>query len=578
MSALHQQFGNAFVQAVVVSVQGSRTPAPSGEKSVSSHATAAKPAIDASTQNAPPLSAKEASDVLYVAMQILAGHGKPAVDGFEGTAKTSRYKADLEKLRLAQSAMNPAKAEADNNAERHQLSAADRSRLFGEARTDLMPLVELCKSDEGIARWNTEQLVPRFDELARDLAFDVANERVKNSVLLGSGEAVEMPADSDPHEQGRVLHLELPKLLAAIKAVSEQLVRLKDHAIEHEAQQMLQSGTHGKKYGSLAELGNALMLADAWLTLTDEEFKEHLSEVHGVINGLSTYSELVKAVMELAVGGAGAVCSIGSLIARAAGDSALAATCSGAARTIAIGKFGTAIATIEIAHGIFVLLDKTATPEKKLSAAGDVATGVAWLGGKKLIGAEFGAAASSAVLGGYIELKWAITTYSESVIGWDTGILRDAYSTLEMYGERIPALAEDVAKAHALVAQEPDAEKKEALTRVESVAVHVLGTTLDSLIADCGPQGMDWNALEGARSTKPGSVQILQDWFAPLQAFRGARTPEGVMNGAASAMKRIAWARTHARDVLAAAANGRDIVDLQRAANEQEDDKSDRHE
>ncbi|HEY3745712.1 MAG TPA: hypothetical protein VGL17_05685, partial [Gemmatimonadaceae bacterium] len=439
-------------------------------------------------------------------------------------------------------------------------------------------LVELCKSDEGIAKWNTDELMPRFDGLARDLAFDVANERVKNSVLIGSEEAVEMPPDGDPREQGRVLHLELPKLLAAIKAVSEQLVRLKDHAIEHEAEQMLHSGALGKKYGSLVEVGNALMLADAWLTLSDKELKEHLSEIHGFANGVSTYSELVKAMLELAAGGSGVVCSIGGLIARAAGDSALAATCSGAARTIGIGKLGTAIAAIEIVHGIAVLLDNTATPEKKLSAAGDVATGVAWVGGKKMIGAEFGAAASSAVLGGYLELKWAITTYSESVIGWDAGILRDAYNTLQMYGDRIPTLAEDVAKAHALIAQESDAEKKDALTRVETVAVHALGETLDSLIADCGPQGMAWNALEGARTTKPGSVQILQDWFAPLRAFRGARTPEGVMSGAASAMKRIAWARTHARDVLAAAANGRDIVDLQQAASRREDEQSNNHE
>jgi hypothetical protein len=89
---------------------------------------------------------------------------------------------------------------------------------------------------------------------------------------------------------------------------------------------------------------------------------------------------------------------------------------------------------------------------------------------------------------------------------------------------------------------------------------------------------MAWNPLEGGRSTKPGSVQILQDWFAPLRSFRGATTPDGVMNGAALAMKKIAWARTHARDVLAAAATGGDVVDLQQGVDKQEHEKPDKHE
>lgn len=143
-----------------------------------------------------------------------------------------------------------------------------------------------------------------------------------------------------------------------------------------------------------------------------------------------------------------------------------------------------------------------------------------------------------------------------------------------MYGERIPPLAEDVARAHSLVAQESDPERKDALQRVENRSVHLLSGTLDSLIADCGPQGMAWSALEGGRSIKPGSRQILQDWFAPLRAFRGAQTPDGAMNGDALATKEIAWAR----DVLAVAANGGDIVDLEQSISKREHEQSDKTE
>jgi len=50
------------------------------------------------------------------------------------------------------------------------------------------------------------------------------------------------------------------------------------------------------------------------------------------------------------------------------------------------------------------------------------------------------------------------------------------------------------------------------------------------------------------------------------------------MNGAALAMKKIAWTRTHAKEVLAAAANGGDIVDVQQSVRKHENEESDKRE
>lgn len=134
-------------------------------------------------------------------------------------------------------------------------------------------------------------------------AFFEAKERVHNAVLVDSKHAVEMPADTEPREQGHMLHLELAKLLPAMRGLNEQMIRMNEHGIEHEAEALIEHGKgHGAKAGALAELANVLMLVDAWLLFTDEELKEHLSEIHGVFNGVSTYAELIKAVTELTGG------------------------------------------------------------------------------------------------------------------------------------------------------------------------------------------------------------------------------------------------------------------------------------
>ena len=89
----------------------------------------------------------------------------------------------------------------------------------------------------------------------------------------------------------------------------------------------MEGHAHGKKLGpgSLVELQTILWMVDGFLTLTDEELAHHLREVHGVFNGVSTYSELVKAVAELTGGAISLTSSYAAAIAKLAGDTSCAA-------------------------------------------------------------------------------------------------------------------------------------------------------------------------------------------------------------------------------------------------------------
>lgn len=82
------------------------------------------------------------------------------------------------------------------------------------------------------------------------------------------------------------------------------------------------------------------------MTLTDEELAHRLREVHGVFNGVSTYSELVKAVAELTGGAISLTASYAAAIAKLAGDTSCVAMATGLARSTGL-LFANVIAGIE---------------------------------------------------------------------------------------------------------------------------------------------------------------------------------------------------------------------------------------
>jgi hypothetical protein len=434
------------------------------------------------------------------------------------------------------------------------LAAAERNARFQEARRELSPAIELYASSPDGQMWLEDYFYPGFNAATSSLAFSDAKERVHNAVLVDSKHVVEIPPDGEPREQGRVLHAELAKLIPMMKAFNEQLLRMNEHGIEHAAEALIEHGkAHGRNAGSLAELANVLMLADAWLTLTDEELRKHLGEIHGVFSGVSTYAELVKAVTELTGGAIGITATAAATLARATGNVGLANVATGIARKVGL-VFADVVSGIEIVHGLFVVFDPHAARQEKVDGAVDAATGGAWFAGRYVGGAAVGFAASSAIMLGYAELKWALTTYWESSVGINTMLLGQAYETLAMHGDAIAHSADDLAKAQILTQQEKDPAKQEALHRVAASLVHNLASSVDSLVSDCGPVGM-----EAGVARKPGAYPILRELFAPLKTHRDAKTPQAAAAAARLALEKIVWARVHAADIVVESTRNRDL-------------------
>jgi hypothetical protein len=382
---------------------------------------------------------------------------------------------------------------------------------------------------------------------------------VKGAVRTGKHEIVEVADDKHPRQQGVQLHAELQKLIPTIGMINEQVIRLKHDGIHHEAEALMEGHAHGKKLGpgSLVELQTILWMVDGFLTLTDEELAHHLREVHGVFNGVSTYSELVKAVAELTGGAISLTASYAAAIAKLAGDTSCAAMATGLARSTGL-LFANVIAGIEIIHGVAVLLDPHATPQQKVDGAVGASSGAAWFIGSRVGGAAVGFAASTAILLGYAELKLMAHLYWQANVGLTAGFMRLAYETIQRDGESIARCADDLAKAGMLRESEKDPEKAAALQHVETTLIAQLGGAVDYFIDDCKPHG-----FEAGVARYPGAYTILREVFAPVMKHKGAKTLEAVTEAARVALERITWSMAHAGDLIMASAKRQNLGDVE---------------
>lgn len=500
----------------------------------------------------------DAAGALGAAADIMSNRRSRSIDGVH-----SRYVPTLWKLYAAISGAEGGRP----------VSGAQRNAMFQEARQELRPAIDLYANSPDGKTWLEDYFYPEFNATSSSLAFSEAKDRVHNAVLLDPKHVVEIPSDGEPRKQGQVLHAELARLVPVMKGFNEQLIRMSEHEIMHEAKAMVEHGSgHGGKAGSLAELANVLMLADAWLILSDDEFKEHLGEIHGVFNGVSTYAELVKAVTELTGGAIGVTATAAAAIARATGNAAYANVASGIARKVGL-LFADVVSGIEILHGLAVVVDPHATRQEKVDGAVDIAAGGAWFGGRAVGGAAVGFAASSAVLLGYAELKWALTTYWESSVGINTALMREAYEVLTMHGDSIARSADELAKAQLLAQGEKDSVKLESLKRVEDALARDLASSVDSLLADCGPV-----VMEAGMARKPGAYPILREVFAPLKAHRGAKSSQAAAAAGALALEKLVWARLHAADIVLESTRNRDLHAVEKDVAERERKSQEGHE
>jgi len=423
----------------------------------------------------------------------------------------------------------------------------------------LEPAIAVYRISEDGAIWLNEELMSHVTSIRSSARFQRAMDRVDNSIQL-DGKTVEIPGDDEPRKQGALLHQQLQKLIPTVQLVNEQVIRAAHDGIHHEAQALMGGKSHGKglNAGSLVELQGLLWVIDGILMLSDEEFRHHLSHVQGIANGIATYSEFVKVAAEIMGGGMMTAAAYGGALAMQMGDSATAAMCKGVAQTTGL-VFANVIAGIEIVHGIAVLFDPHATRQQKIEAAAHVSAGGAWFIGRAAAGTIAGAAASTAILVTYWELKNLAHLYWEANIGLTSGLMRLAFETLQRHGTVIAQTSDKLAKVGMLMHEEKDPDQAADLKRVHDVLVHQLEGDVASCISDCGPRG-----FEPGIARYPGAYSILLEAMAPLLKHKGARGEQAVTLAAKVALERITWSLSHAGDLVVASARQQHLQDLEK--------------
>ena len=436
------------------------------------------------------------------------------------------------------------------------ISGTERIDALDSALHQLDPAIAMVRERD--PAWVQDQLLAYTTPIRSDARYIEAHERVDNAVRIGENKVVEIPTDQDPHAQGLLLHLELQKLIPTMAMINEQLLRGNHDAIHHETAALL-AGKHEPELGagSLAHLQNLLFLADGWLTLNDQEFRHHLQEIQGVFNGVATYTELVKAVVELAGGALEVTAAYTAAIAKLSGNTALFASASGFAKASGL-QFARIVAWIEIIHGVAVLLDPHATRQEKVDGAVGASSGAAWFIGKRIGGTAIGAAASTALLLGYGELKLAAYLYWHGAVELSAGFMHQALRAVQRDGDTIAQKADALAKTGLLLQEERDPEKAAALKHFETNLAVDLGEDVDYFIDDCQPHGVGTAFLK-----YPGNWEILREAFAPVMRHRGARSVEAAIAAGNVALDRITWVFAHAGDLVIASTSDRHLGDVE---------------
>ncbi len=507
-----------------------------------------------------------------------------------------RFKSALEQLYYAKTGVRGNRS----------VPGAERLDLFEAAMAALRPAMATLEEDPDQKTWLDSQVTPYAERLRQNLNYAKAQERVENAAIGPGNQVMEMPGAADARGQAAVLHAQIPTLVQTLGRLNEQLVRFGHedvhHALHHwekarEAQDKVQAAERAgtlenlpnaeelireaektqippqvKKgwgdTGLLVELQSILLLADGMLTLSDEELAKELSHPKGVFQGISSYAEFVKGVIEIIGGTIGVAGTLGWVIARVATTlgGAAASDLEYAAQSMALSRgvglaLANIVAAIEVVHGVAVLLDSHASAEKKVEAVRDIGVGGAWLAGSVLEKAgvagagTVGMAVSISILATYYEIEIMADLYGSALTGIVGGWMSLAFQTMAEDGRRIAADGKELAKAGMLLAAEKDPAQSIALGRVVAENARRLGSTVDYFLEKCEPAGYGPGA-----AYKPGAFTNLRREFAPLLKLQGRTAPDEVAPATLAVLKKIQWCLEHAAELV------REAVGLEPAA------------
>jgi hypothetical protein len=506
----------------------------------------------------PPLSKDEAPFYLWVLDIVLYYHDPQTIRELTG-----RYRGPFEKLYGAV---------AGEDLARHTIADRFRRPMFDEAVLGLREVIAYAGEDRRASLSRR-----RTDLLAKE-----ASDRVESSIVIGD-KAVEIPDAEHPREQAEVLREALKKLIETLELSNEQLHRLAEANYEQYelALEEIEHSPHLDHLGKLLEqldleqkavpahrivhsigaLQALLATFDGWLTLTDDELREHLNEIHKVLPTVSSFAELVKAVVEIGLGTVSLTAVFAAALAKAIGEGAMAADALAVAGAVG-GVLANVVAGIEIVHGIFVLLDPDATPAQKEKAAVGVLTGSAWFIGSRIGGFAMGGPASVAILGGYLMLKVAAAMYWQAALAINTWLMSPVFEYMASHGETIARVGDRVARAALLLRDEHDPLRARPLAQTLAENEDLLATTVDDLLEHSLPGRAEDLVFGRPNVIGPGYVTMFLEAFAPLQGYRGVKSGPQLAEAAAHVLLRINWLLAHGAEIVVASTRQQHLRDV----------------
>lgn len=523
-------------------------------KSTASHKTASKSSkVEAKPKPVVKVDRSEAEEVVRAAADIVQHERSSYVKNASG-----RFQEGLMTLH----------AGIVGSVRDQKLQPKERLAKISVGLAMLAPATSVYRSDKEGATWLAKELDPYVERHRSSARFSQTMQRVDNALRIGN-QLVELPEDGEPRKQGKLLHQEIEKLIPMMTIVNEQVIRMGEVGIHHEAHELMHG--HGKAFGpgTLVELQGLLWTYNGLLTMTDEEFHHHLQHPKGKAHTFTTYAELVKAALEAAAGAVTTTAAFASLVGRAA-NAPWAPILAGAARNAAL-NFSKVISIIEIIRGSVVLMDSNASRQEKIDAAVGVSSNTLWLVGAK-VGSVGAMASSIAIALGYAELKLALTAYWETSVAINEGVMRLAFETLQRDGNDLAQDSERLTKVQELIAGEKDQSKLDELRRVEKVLVERVGGHVDYLLNDVAPRG-----FEAGIARHPGAYPILVELFSPLKGFRGARDKDTVMAAAKLALETLGWMFSHAEDIIMSTVKRQSLGEVKRDIEKRESTEKKAH-
>ena len=399
-------------------------------------------------------------------------------------------------------------------------------------------------------------LQEHWDHKHQEVIASEATDRVDNTIVThedGKDKAIEIPDDEHPHEQAEVLRAQITTLLKTSGDMVERGKNLGTALLGEEA----------KTVERLEHMGQTLTIMNSMLKLTDAEFQKEMRNPKSVINGIGTYTELLKTCMELSSSMVGLGASFGSFLAKRAGDEVLHKSLEAWAKD-ATGKGMTRIiAGIEAVHGAFVMLDSSKSAAERIDGAVEMSMGLAVLTtGESLYALP--------IAGPYYMVKTAAYLFREASLGWEMGFLRELFGYMNEVGGFIEHAGDHLVAAGQLTQAEKDPEKKAALAQEEKSRGAKLGTVVDEFLDRCvtGPKA-DHGVGTEFLDHYPGNYGIVAEVFAPLLGMRGRRTGPEAANAAAAVLKAMAYCFQHGDSIARASVVGFNLAEMQEGEREE---------